>query len=668
MVPTRHVRTAFLLLCAATAHLAGAAEPSPAAPAGAAPLEALAAAYDRHLAPENGRSYTGAVVAVVKDGELVLLRGYGFEDAAHRVAVDPSATLFPLGSITKTFGAVAIAQLIDAGRIRGVDDPVNRYLKRLPLPDNAGNAITIRMLGTHQAGFAERRMPFMREGEARPTMDAAYLSANLPGYLRPVNSGSVYSNFGTAVLGLLVEDVTGEPFEQYARKRIFASAAMPHALFVAEARPYPRLAQTQVFYADGSTAAVPQTWANHPLNLVPGAGAASGLDMAHYMIALTGGNPRLGIAPLMQPESAALVMSRLGGTHPLVQGYGVAFMHNVWNGHVLAEHGGKTLGGTSYMTIVPQERIGIFIAATGEGSTRNALLQALGVGRGAEPGPKGPVPPAPPLLSELRAIGLETLFGLYRPPLPTTTRVDFDPAEYTGEYVGERRQIASVTEWFGQVFLGGATRISGDRGGLITPRGRYVPIARDVFWKDPVGPPKRPSGWSDLLVFRRDAAGRVVDASYLYTDVVYRKSNALLAPSGVVRWWPPVLLVVLTGVLAAAWPRRTRGRAMALLAALAVLALPVVFFAAWPPMTTEPQAYVSVKPHDLIPFQLLLDLLALLLVGLIVRAVQGLRGADTAGGTWRAAFGRWHLRLLALAAIPTLWGMWRLTMIGWNIS
>lgn len=634
------------------------------------PLDQLGPALDRHFSADNDRSYTGAIVAVVKDGQIVLLRGYGFEDAAHRVPVDPNETLFPLGSITKTFAAVAIAQLLDEGRIQSVDDSVNRYLKRLPMPDNDGKAITIRMLGTHQAGFAERRMPFMRAGEPRPLMDSAYLRDNLPRYIRPVDTGSVYSNFGIAVLGLMVEDIMGEPFERYAARRIFAPAGMSNALFVSEARPYPRLAQTQVFYGDGTSAAVPQTWANHPLNLVPGAGAASGIDMARYMIALTGGNPALGISPLMTPATSSLVMSRLGSSHPLVQGYGIAFMHNTWNGHALAEHGGRTLGGTSYMTLIPELRIGIFVAATGEGSTRNPILQAFGVGRNAQAGPKGPVPPAPPLLSELRAIGLETLFGVYQPPLSATARVEFDASEYAGEYVGERRSAASVTEWFGLVFLGGASRITGDREGLTTPRGRYVPIARDVFWRDPAGPPKRPSGWSDLLVFRRDADGRVIDATYLYTDVVYRKSTTLMAPSGVVRWWPPLLLLVLTGALSVIWARRSAGRWTAPLAALTVLALPFTYFGAWPKMTTEPQSFVSIRPEDLIPFQLALNLLAILLVLLIVRAVQTLRSnsAPLEPPSWRATWGTWHLRLLALAALPTLWGMWRLSMIGWNIG
>lgn len=665
MAPKRRIGSLLSLLLGGLAQVTLGADPGK-----PLPLEALEPAFARHFSPNNGRSYTGAVVAVVKDGEVVLLRGYGFEDAAHRIPVDPNETLLPLGSITKTFAAVAIAQLLDEGRIQSVDDPVNRYLKRLPLPDNDGQAITIRMLGTHQAGFAERRMPFMRAGERRPVMDAAYLRDNLPAYIRPVNSGSVYSNFGIAVLGLMVEDITDEPFERYAARRIFAPAGMPHALFVAEARPYPRLAQTQVFYGDGTTAAVPQTWANHPLNLVPGAAAATGLDMARYMIALTGGNPSLGVAPLMTPASGALVMSRLGSSHPLVQGYGIAFMHNTWNGHVLAEHGGKTLGGTSYMTIVPELRLGIFVAATGEGSTRNQILQAFGIGRNAEPGPKGPVPPAPPLLSELRAIGLEALFGVYQPPIPTTARVTFEPSEYTGEYIGERRSSGSVTEWFGQLFRGGATRITGDRESLMTPRGRYVPIARDVFWKDPAGQPRRPSGWSDLLVFRRDADGRVVDATYLYTDVVYVKSNALVAPSGVIRWWPPLLLLLLTGLFGLIWARRSPGRLISILSAITVLALPVAYFGAWPKMTTEPQSFISIRPEDLVPFQLALNLLALLLLGILARAIQTLRIASTppVSSSWRATLGVWHLRVLALAAVPTLWGMWHLSMIGWNIS
>ena len=77
---------------------------------------------------------SGAVVTYVKDGEIRFSRGYGYADYLKKIPVDPETTGFRIGSNTKTFTATAIAQLMDKGIITSLDDPANKYLKRIQLP------------------------------------------------------------------------------------------------------------------------------------------------------------------------------------------------------------------------------------------------------------------------------------------------------------------------------------------------------------------------------------------------------------------------------------------------------------------------------------------------------------------------------------------------------
>jgi CubicO group peptidase (beta-lactamase class C family) len=634
-----------------------------AVPASADP-KAIETAFDQAFSPTGKFRYTGAVVAVVQDGKLVLAKGYGHEDSAGKIPVDPTATRFRLGSITKTLVGTGIGQLIDKGTISSLDVPLNRYLKRVQLPDNRGQAVTLQMLGTHQAGLAEARMPFQRAGVPKPLIDGAYLRANFPGYVVPVNSGSNYSNFGAAMLGYVIEDQTQQSFAQFAARDVFAPTGMTHSIVVEDARPQSRLADGDALYANGGKRQIPNLWANHPIVEAAGGMASTGEDMARYMIALMGG--RDGVPALLSPRARSIVMNRQGGTQPLTQGYGVLFMINDWNGNRIVEHGGRTLGASSYMTLLPDRRTGIFVAVTGD------YGQAL-PGAGLLSLPDAPPPDKAqqgktlPGLSQIRAIGLEALLGRYRLPIRSQPGA-FNAADYVGQYVGQRRSLRSVTQIFSDTFLGGPLTISASKPGeVLLGRTPYVQVGKDIFWHDPALTPDRPSGWSDIMVFRRDANGEVKDMSLLYTDTVFGKATGILTParaSSALLWGA---LILLTGLLSGIWAKGSRGRIIAPVAAIAIILSPIIFFRSWPKASVESLSYLWITPGDLALFQLWLDATVVLAIALVAFAALGLRRPADATG-WRAAWGRWHLRLLSIGAVLLTIGYGYYGMIGWNVT
>jgi CubicO group peptidase (beta-lactamase class C family) len=102
---------------------------------------------------ENG-DIGGAVVAVVKDGELLFEEGYGYSDVDARKPVDPKTTMFRPGSISKLFTWTAVMQLVEQGKL-DLDRNVNDYLD-FKLPDRSDGPITLRNIMTHTAGFEEQ--------------------------------------------------------------------------------------------------------------------------------------------------------------------------------------------------------------------------------------------------------------------------------------------------------------------------------------------------------------------------------------------------------------------------------------------------------------------------------------------------------------------------------
>ena len=159
----------FSATVATAAFHAGAASPQPLAPRELTAAN-LAGVVDPLMAEWIGkRKGPGAVVVVVTPEGPVFAKGYGFADIAARTAFTVDATLVRPGSISKLFTAIAVMQLVEAGRL-DLDRDVNRYIDfAIALPDG-GVAVTLRRLLTHRAGFEEHlKGLFARDQEpARP--------------------------------------------------------------------------------------------------------------------------------------------------------------------------------------------------------------------------------------------------------------------------------------------------------------------------------------------------------------------------------------------------------------------------------------------------------------------------------------------------------------------
>ncbi|HEY8089809.1 MAG TPA: serine hydrolase domain-containing protein, partial [Polyangiaceae bacterium] len=166
---------------------------------------------DAHLAEQVARLHLpGLAVGLVVEGQLLWSKGYGVRDVASKQPVDAD-TLFRLASVTKSFTAIAVLQLRDAGKL-SLDDPAEKYLPALaglvyPTRDSA--RITVRQLLTHTAGLPHDAPG--TDDKHTPTDDEILSSLQGLKLDRSPDTGYAYSNLGFVLAGMIVARVSGTP-------------------------------------------------------------------------------------------------------------------------------------------------------------------------------------------------------------------------------------------------------------------------------------------------------------------------------------------------------------------------------------------------------------------------------------------------------------------------
>lgn len=195
--------------------------------------QAFARTFDASVEKDK---IVGAGVLYVRDGRVVARHHHGLAD---RVSGRPvtARTIFHYGSITKTLTAIAVMQLRDRGRL-ALDDRVTHYLPELRRVHNAYGSmddITIRMLLSHSAGFQDATWPYKRGKPWEPFEPTTWeqLVAMMPYQEVSFKPGTrfSYSNPAFIYLGRIVEQLSGDPWQSYVQKNIFAPLGLTRSYF-----------------------------------------------------------------------------------------------------------------------------------------------------------------------------------------------------------------------------------------------------------------------------------------------------------------------------------------------------------------------------------------------------------------------------------------------------
>jgi CubicO group peptidase (beta-lactamase class C family) len=579
----------------------------------------------------------GAVVAVVKNGEVIFAKGYGFADVEKHKPVDAERTMFRPGSISKLFTWTAVMQLVEQGKV-DLDHDVNEYLD-FKIPPRADGPITLRNILTHTPGFEEQIKALIVSDPKQLVPLKVYAEQKTPVRIFKAGSTPAYSNYATALAGYIVERVSGQPFDDYLDTHLFKPLEMSHATF---RQPLP-----EAFEADMSKGYALASQPPKPYEIVTaapaGSLAASGVDMAHFMIAHLEGGEYHG-ARILGPETLKMMHETPTDMLPPLNRMMLGFYEQNYNDHRIISHGGDTVYMHSYLHLLLDDHVGLFVSVNSQGREG-----AAGAIRGAL---------------------FDDFLGRYFPATPDTRSVDAKTAAehaklMVGYYESSRRAETSFMSIgnFATPF-----KVSVGKDGLLNAssfKGRngaarhYREVAPFV-WRDV------DSGWR--------LAAKVVDGH------VQRFSIDEISPFTVyepVRWWRspgwllPAVEVSFAALLVTTllWPvaaivrrrnhlkldlvgRDERGRVLSRVAAVAVTLVSL----GWLGLFMAISSRTAMLGPGLDPWLILLHLVSILgYVGGTVVLIWAATIAWTGKRRWP---GKLWASVLAVSAVAMLWMAW----------
>jgi CubicO group peptidase (beta-lactamase class C family) len=425
----------------------------------------------------ENRNIAGVVVGAVKDGQVLLTKGYGYADFGNKKPVSSGETLFRPGSISKLFTATAVMQLVEQGRV-DLDRNVNDYLD-FTIAQRYAEPITLRRLLTHTAGFEETlKNLFVSDAKSmRPLRD--YLVSAMPARIYPPGKVPSYSNYGLSIAGYIVQRMSGEKFEDYVAAHILKPLKMEHSTF---AQPLPESLAREM--SNGYIAATEKPRPFEFVQAAPaGALSATADDMGRFMLAFLG-NGTLEGATILQPGTVEQMEARQFEVHPALNSVGLALMEYTMNGFKAWGHGGDTICFHSDLWFVPDAKFGFFISY-------NSAAQRPGGGRGEV---------------------LRALFDRYFPAgQEVEEKIDNataakDMHDATGTYINTRR--AETTLWKVVSLLDQAV-VKRNAGGTISVTDSKNLRGQTKRWREFAPLVFREVDGPDRIAFRRNANGRV---------------------------------------------------------------------------------------------------------------------------------------------------------------
>ncbi|MGN6094432.1 MAG: serine hydrolase domain-containing protein [Luteibacter jiangsuensis] len=307
----------------------------------------------------------GAVVSVVKDGDVLLARGYGHANLATGQVPSPETSIYRPGSISKLFTWTAVMQQVEQGKL-DLDADINRYLD-FAIPPRDGKPVTLRQLMTHTGGFEDTASGMFPASAAGIDLEA-YLKSHMPRRIYDAGMYTAYSNYGCGLAAYIVQRVSGERFESYVDRHIFQPLGMRHSTFL---QPVP--AELEPLLAIGYKTAsdgVPKAF--EMINPAPAGGLSStAMDMARFMLAYLDGGGRGGAA-ILRPETVRLMLTRQHSNAPGLNGMDLGFYDEDRNGQRIVGHAGDLDYFHSDLHLLLDAHVGIFVSFNSLGNEAGA--------------------------------------------------------------------------------------------------------------------------------------------------------------------------------------------------------------------------------------------------------------------------------------------------------
>jgi CubicO group peptidase (beta-lactamase class C family) len=323
---------------------------------------------------ENSPSGT---VAIAWKGQIILARGYGFEDIEKRKPVDPWQTLFRPGSVSKLFTWVSVMQLVEQGKL-DLDTDVNEYLQTFQIKDTFAEPVTLRHVMTHTTGFEDGGLGYLIIDDPEKALSLREsMERYQPERINPPGAKTAYSNYATALAGLIVENVSGVAFNDYVQQNIFDPLKMTHSSFFEPLPP-----DLEAHMASSYRAKL-GAYVDEPFEIIAnfapaGSQSATSPDMVRFAEMIRNGGELDGVRILK--EATVEQMLTPSFTHDeRVSGMLLGFYESDYNGHRVVGHGGDTKYFHSSLGIDEGNELSFFVSFSGSGGSniRSMIVTAF---------------------------------------------------------------------------------------------------------------------------------------------------------------------------------------------------------------------------------------------------------------------------------------------------
>ncbi|MHB1422973.1 MAG: serine hydrolase domain-containing protein [Gemmataceae bacterium] len=310
-------------------------------------------AIDNYVADQvRAKSYPGLAVAIVRDGKVVLAKGYGRRSLTSEGRVEPE-TPFAIGSVTKQFTCACILLLAEEGKL-SVEDRVAKYYPEL----TRARDITLYDLMTHTSGYPDYYpLDFVDRRLGKPIALDRLLAEYAGGKLdfEPGTRWS-YSNTGYLLLGRVIEKVTKEPMKEFLRRRILEPVGMKHSVFDPGSE-VAGMAQGHTSFALGPTEPA-QREADGWLHAAGGL-YSSVSDLTLWDLALMEGK-------VLKPESYRLMTTRRKLHNGKTKDYGCGMGVVDRDGETILTHSGAVSGFLAFNALVPRTKSAVILLTNSE--------------------------------------------------------------------------------------------------------------------------------------------------------------------------------------------------------------------------------------------------------------------------------------------------------------
>ncbi|MHB1424927.1 MAG: serine hydrolase [Gemmataceae bacterium] len=306
-------------------------------------------------------------VALVDEQHIVWARGFGFADSQAKIPAT-AETIYRVGSVSKLFTDLAVMQLVERG-VLDLDAPITKYLPEFKpgVPPRSGGTrgvpITLRQMMAHRSGLVREPPVGNYFDPTGPSLEKTVDSLNKTQLVYPPETKTKYSNAAIAAVGLVLEKTRKQPFARYLRQTLLDPLDMKHSGFEPDPALTKNLAKAVMWTYPGREFPAP----TFELGIAPaGSMYTNVLDLGHFLsILFAGGKGANG--QILKPETIeqmwTLQFVNKEEKKPK-EGFGLGFYISELDGRKSIGHGGAMYGFATQLQALPQEKLGVVVAAS----------------------------------------------------------------------------------------------------------------------------------------------------------------------------------------------------------------------------------------------------------------------------------------------------------------